>query len=88
VLAIIRSVFPTRELGKAFGWYGAMAGVSTAAGPLLGGLLIAADPGGLDWRPIFLINVPVGVFTRSFWSSRWCPRCADAAATWTPSASR
>jgi len=63
VLAIIRSVFPTRELGKAFGWYGAMAGVSTAAGPLLGGLLIAADPGGLDWRPIFLINVPVGVAT-------------------------
>jgi EmrB/QacA subfamily drug resistance transporter len=63
VLAIIRSVFPTRELGKAFGWYGAMAGVSTAAGPLLGGLLIAADLGGLDWRPIFLINVPVGVVT-------------------------
>ncbi len=63
VLAIIRSVFPTRELGKAFGWYGAMAGVSTAAGPLLGGLLIAGNFGGLGWRPIFLINVPVGVVT-------------------------
>lgn len=66
VLAIIRSVFPTRELGKAFGWYGAMAGVSTAAGPLLGGLLIAGNLGGLDWRPIFFINVPVGVITAAF----------------------
>lgn len=61
VLAIIQAVFPPQERGKAFGWYGAMAGVSTAAGPLVGGLLIAADLGGLDWRPIFLINVPVGV---------------------------
>jgi len=63
VLAIIRSVFPARELGQAFGWYGAMAGVSTAAGPLLGGLLIAADVAGSGWRPIFFINVPVGVIT-------------------------
>ena len=63
VLAIIRSVFPIRELGKAFGWYGAMAGVSTAAGPMLGGLPIAANLGGLGWRPIFFINVPVGVIT-------------------------
>src|SRR6185369_15391133 len=31
------------------------------AGPILGGLLIGANLGGLDWRPIFLVNVPVGI---------------------------
>jgi EmrB/QacA subfamily drug resistance transporter len=63
VLALIQSVFPPRERGKAFAAYGATAGVSTALGPLLGGLLISANPHGWDWRPIFLINLPIGLIT-------------------------
>ncbi|RKN06900.1 MFS transporter [Streptomyces radicis] len=46
-----------RERGMAFGVYGAVAGGSVAAGPLLGGLLTS----GLNWRWIFFVNVPVGL---------------------------
>jgi EmrB/QacA subfamily drug resistance transporter len=61
VLAFIQITFLPRERGKAFAFYGATAGVSTALGPLLGGLLISADLGGLDWRPIFFLNVVIGI---------------------------
>ncbi|HEX8929742.1 MAG TPA: MFS transporter, partial [Actinomycetota bacterium] len=60
ILAVIQIAFAPRERGRAFSWYGAVAGVSTAAGPLLGGLLVAWDLHGWGWRPIFMINVPVG----------------------------
>jgi len=60
ILAVIQIAFAPRERGRAFSWYGAVAGVSTAAGPLLGGLLISWDLHGWDWRPIFLLNVPIG----------------------------
>ena len=63
ILAIIQAVFPPRERGRAFGMYGAVAGVAVALGPLLGGLLIQANVRGLDWRPIFLLNLPIGVIT-------------------------
>ncbi len=63
ILAIIQVVFPPRERGKAFGMYGAVSGVAVALGPLLGGLLIAGNLGGLGWRPIFLLNIPLGVLT-------------------------
>ena len=38
-----------------------VAGLASVAGPLAGGLLIGADLFGLDWRPIFLVNIPVGI---------------------------
>ena len=61
ILAIIQAVFPPQERGRAFGLYGAIAGVATAIGPLAGGLLIALDLQGLEWRPVFLVNLPIGV---------------------------
>lgn len=61
ILALIQVIFPPKERGKAFGWYGAVAGVSTALGPLLGGLLIAWNLHGWDWRPVFFVNLPIGV---------------------------
>lgn len=61
VLSIIQVGFPRQERAKAFGMYGAIAGLATVAGPLLGGILIEANLFGLDWRPIFLINLPVGI---------------------------
>ena len=60
-LAIVPALFPPHERGKAFSLFGLTAGLATVAGPLLGGLLIDADLFGLGWRPIFLVNVPIGL---------------------------
>src|ERR671937_668645 len=61
VLSVIQVTFPPRERGTAFGVFGAVVGLATIAGPLVGGLLIQGNLLGLDWRPIFLVNVPIGV---------------------------
>jgi EmrB/QacA subfamily drug resistance transporter len=61
VLAIATVTFPPEERGQSFSLFGLAAGLAAVAGPIVGGLLIGADLGGLDWRPIFLVNVPVGI---------------------------
>ncbi len=61
VLAVIQVIFPPKERIKALAGFGITAGLGTVSGPLLGGLLIQHNLFGLDWRPIFLINVPVGI---------------------------
>ena len=61
-LAIAQVIFPPRERGAAFAMFGITAGLAAVSGPLVGGLLINADILGLDWRPIFLVNIPVGIF--------------------------
>jgi EmrB/QacA subfamily drug resistance transporter len=62
VLAVIQVIFPGAERIKALAAFGVTAGLGTVSGPLLGGLLTQHNLFGLDWRPIFLINVPVGAF--------------------------
>jgi EmrB/QacA subfamily drug resistance transporter len=57
-LAIVTMVFPPERRGAAFGIWGAVAGLATIAGPTLGGLLVTA----FDWRWIFFVNLPIGVF--------------------------
>jgi EmrB/QacA subfamily drug resistance transporter len=61
ILSVIQVTFPPRERATAFGLFGATIGLATITGPLVGGLLIDADLMGLGWRPIFLVNVPIGV---------------------------
>jgi EmrB/QacA subfamily drug resistance transporter len=61
VLAIVQVTFPPQEKGFAFSLFGLSAGLASVAGPLVGGLLIGADLWGLDWRPIFLVNIPFGL---------------------------
>jgi EmrB/QacA subfamily drug resistance transporter len=63
VLAIIRVTFTdTSRRATAFAWMGVVIGLASVAGQIIGGGIIAADIGGLSWRPVFLINLPVGVF--------------------------
>ncbi|NNG18170.1 MFS transporter [Naumannella sp. ID2617S] len=59
VFGIIRSSFEPAAMAKAFGAYGAVQGLASVAGPLLGGALVDLDLWGLGWRTIFWLNVPV-----------------------------
>ena len=61
VLAVIQVIFPPSERIKALAAFGVTAGLGTVSGPLLGGLLTQHNLLGLHWRPIFLINVPIGI---------------------------
>jgi EmrB/QacA subfamily drug resistance transporter len=61
ILSVIQVTFPPQERAGAFGMFGATIGLATITGPLVGGLLIEADLLGLEWRPIFLVNVPIGI---------------------------
>ncbi|MFD6227352.1 MFS transporter [Streptomyces sp. NPDC060232] len=61
VLAIIHVTFPPQERGKVFGMFGAIVGLGAVSGPMLGALLTEWNLFGLEWRPIFLINLPVGI---------------------------
>ena len=57
-MAIIVSVFPDPpERAWAVGVWGSAIGLTVAAGPVLGGVLVGA----LDWRSVFWVNVPIGV---------------------------
>ena len=56
-LALLGNSFHGRDRGVAFGVWGAVTGVSTALGPVLGGVITT----NWSWRGIFLVNVPIGV---------------------------
>jgi EmrB/QacA subfamily drug resistance transporter len=60
VSAFIQTLFEGEERGKAFGYFGTTVGVSTAVGPLLGGVLITLFGAHDGWRAVFLVNLPIG----------------------------
>jgi EmrB/QacA subfamily drug resistance transporter len=61
VSSIIQVIFPVSERPRAFGLQGAIIGLGIVTGPLLGGILIDANLFGSLWRPIFLVNIPIGI---------------------------
>jgi EmrB/QacA subfamily drug resistance transporter len=56
-LALLRATFPLEKLNGAIGVWGAVIGASTAAGPIVGGLLVQD----INWESCFYVNVPVGI---------------------------
>ena len=62
-LSFIHVHFSGSSKRLAFSLYGAMIGFGSIVGQLLGGFLIHANLFGLGWRPIFLINLPIGIGT-------------------------
>ncbi|NYD68221.1 DHA2 family efflux MFS transporter permease subunit [Agromyces atrinae] len=56
-MSVITRIFPPDKRGAAMGLWGAVAGVATLVGPILGGLLVDS----LGWEWIFFVNVPVGI---------------------------
>jgi len=61
VLATIQSACGPERRARAIGLYGATAGIAAIVGQLAGGALVSADIAGESWRPIFLVNVPIGL---------------------------
>jgi MFS family permease len=61
VLSTIQATTTGERRARALGRYGATGGIAAVAGQLLGGLLVSANIDGSGWRPIFLVNVPVGI---------------------------
>lgn len=61
VLASIRLLFADADRTRAFAIMGAVQGMAASVSQLLGGWLIEHGPGGLGWRMVFLINLPIGV---------------------------
>src|SRR4051795_6379946 len=60
ISGVIQSLFRDEERGRAFGYFGATIGVSTAVGPLAGGALIALFGVHDGWRAVFFVNLPIG----------------------------
>jgi EmrB/QacA subfamily drug resistance transporter len=60
VSGLIQQMFHGYERGRAFGALGATIGVSTAAGPLIGGALVSVFGADHGWRWVFLVNLPIG----------------------------
>lgn len=58
---IIQTLFRGAERGRAFGLFGFVVSVSSALGPVLGGLIITLAGGDDGWRWIFWVNLPVGI---------------------------
>ncbi len=56
--AILRLAIPSNRRGKVIGTVEAVTGISAAAGPIVGGLLITVS----DWRAIFFVNIPIVIF--------------------------
>jgi EmrB/QacA subfamily drug resistance transporter len=57
-VALLRAIAPADRRGSAFGLFDMLVSTSAAIGPLVGGLLV----GGLGWRSMFVVAVPVAIF--------------------------
>ena len=61
VMSLMQVMYKPSERGGINGLFGALGGLSASLGPVISGLLIKWNIAGLDWRPIFLINIPIGL---------------------------
>lgn len=60
VIATLHATLSGERRHRALGLYSSAAGAAIVVGQLVGGLLVTADVAGTGWRPIFLVNVPIG----------------------------
>nr|WP_277622443.1 MFS transporter [Streptomyces sp. CB03238] len=79
VMATIAVTFDGESRAKAFGLYGMIMSLGSVIGPVLGGVLTQADLFGLGWRPVFLINLPIGIAAVVL-GLRFLPESRDRAA--------
>jgi EmrB/QacA subfamily drug resistance transporter len=84
ITALIQLMFSDRQRTRAFAIMGATIGVSTALGPLAGGLIIEAFGSNLGWRLVFGVNIPIGMLavTAAFLLLPDAAGDTDTAADW------
>jgi EmrB/QacA subfamily drug resistance transporter len=61
VMSLMQVMYKPAERGSINALFGGLGGLAASLGPVVGGLLIKGNLFGWDWRPIFLINVPIGI---------------------------
>ncbi len=61
VISLIQRTFEGAARARALGLFGAVIALGAVVGQVVGGILVTADILGTGWRPVFLVNVPVGV---------------------------
>ncbi|QKV95007.1 MFS transporter [Streptomyces sp. NA02950] len=61
VLSLIQRTYTGSSRARALGAYSAVLASGAAAGLIVGGVLVEADLMGAGWRPVFLVNVPIGL---------------------------
>ena len=83
-LAVVGDIIPPRERGKYQGYFGAVFGVSTIIGPLLGGFFVD----NLRWRWIFYVNLPVGIVALSVIAVAFHSPAREPRTRWTTRARR
>jgi EmrB/QacA subfamily drug resistance transporter len=59
VIGLLQQMYSGPRRGKAFGYYGATVGMSTAIGPLLGGVILQAFGPAAGWRFVFYLSIPI-----------------------------
>ncbi|MHA6298864.1 MDR family MFS transporter [Devosia sp. CAU 1758] len=69
-VTVVADIIPPRQRGKVQGLFGAVFGVATVVGPLLGGVIVEHS----SWQWIFLINVPLGVLALAIIAMALKPR--------------
>jgi EmrB/QacA subfamily drug resistance transporter len=72
VLALIGTLYVGADRARAIGLYATVMGLAAACGQLVGGVLLQVDVFGLEWRTVFLLNVPVGAAVLCV-VRRWVP---------------
>ena len=71
-MAVVGDIIPPRDRGRYQGFFGAVFGVSTVIGPLLGGFFVDH----LSWRWIFYVNLPIGAAALGVIAVAFHPRAA------------
>ena len=60
-ISILMATFTRPQLPRAVSVFGPAMGISAVLGPIAAGFIISANIAGLDWRPVFLINIVLGL---------------------------
>jgi len=66
VMSLIQRTFTGAARARALGLYSAVIAGGMAIGQVVGGVLVSADLFGTGWRPVFLVNVPIGLVLLAF----------------------